>query len=978
MRRVGGPLLVLALLAGGPAFGQSLPVAAHLYGQPIVSLSIDIEGVRTADPALADLIETHRGQRLEARAVRESITHLFSLGRFEDVRVHADAAPGGVALRYELMPTHSVRRIEFAGNLGLDEGRLRRAITESVGISPSAARAGDLVKVLRNLYTDTGFLQASIRTRRVVRHAPEETVLVFDVDAGPRLRLGKVTVEGNFPGSLAQARERLGFAAGQFYDRTRVVNQLAELLDDLHRRGYYEATAEHVLKDVSRDKRSAELVITLDGGPHITIEFQGDPVPVKVRDELVPIAREGTVDEDLLEDSSRRIADYFHGQGYRDAAVTYTRAPRGDELAIIFRVRRGPSYRVGSVLVEGNASVPLDVLMPAVRLPAGEPFVESRLDAAVAALTDVYQRRGFTAVKIDTAVIPGSGTPPIDATIRIHIQEGPKTAVGSVSLAGNRAIPDAVLRRGLVAVPGVPLYLPQLAVDRDGILLKYLNRGYRTAEVDVAQAFSADHTRVDLTYTIREGPQVFVDHVLVVGNEKTSTDTIRREVALKPGDPLGNDAVVESQRRVSALGLFRRVRITELDTGDDTHRDLLVSVDEAPATTIGYGGGGEVGRRVVRTAVDQTPSERFEFAPRGFFEVGRRNLFGRNRSINLFTRVSLRLRGASVLTNDGEQPSADFNEYRILGTYRQPRLFGNNDFVATGYAEQGARTSFDFNRRGARVEMARRLRPTLTVIGRYSLERAEVFNETVTGQDLLIIDRLFPQVRLSILSSSVIKDTRDDPLFPTRGGLFGLDSEFAARSVGSEVGFVKSFVQGFVYRTLPGRRNVVLATGARVGLAAGFARLAQQVDENGRPVVGPDGQPVLEVVDDLPASERFFAGGDTTVRGFALDQLGTPETLDRNGFPKGGNAVVVLNAELRFPVWHDLGGVTFVDAGNVFANLDDVALGDIRGTMGVGLRYRSPIGPLRFDVGFKMDRRVLPNGQREKPSALYVSLGQAF
>ena len=99
--------------------------------------------------------------------------------------------------------------------------------------------------------------------------------------------------------------------------------------------------------------------------------------------------------------------------------------------------------------------------------------------------------------------------------------------------------------------------------------------------------------------------------------------------------------------------------------------------------------------------------------------------------------------------------------------------------------------------------------------------RAEVFDETVTGQDLLIIDRLFPQVRLSILSSSVIKDTRDDPLFPTRGGLFGLDSEFAARNVGSEVGFVKSFVQGFVYRTLPGRRNVVFATGARVGLAAG-------------------------------------------------------------------------------------------------------------------------------------------------------------
>jgi hypothetical protein len=200
----------------------------------------------------------------------------------------------------------------------------------------------------------------------------------------------------------------------------------------------------------------------------------------------------------------------------------------------------------------------------------------------------------------------------------------------------------------------------------------------------------------------------------------------------------------------------------------------------------------------------------------------------------------------------------------------------------------------------------------------------------------------------------------------------------AGRQIGSEVGFVKSFGQAFIYRQLPGRKRLVFATGARLGLAAGFAREAPSRDPDGRPIIGPDGQPVVEVVEDLPASERFFAGGDTTVRGFSLDRLGAPETLDPNGFPRGGNAVLVLNAELRVPVWRDLGAVTFLDAGNVFARVPDLALSDIRGSAGFGFRYSSPIGPLRVDLGFKLDRDTLPNGSRERLTAVHISLGQAF
>src|SRR5262249_6615985 len=158
-------------------------------------------------------------------------------------------------------------------------------------------------------------------------------------------------------------------------------------------------------------------------------------------------------------------------------------------------------------------------------------------------------------------------------------------------------------------------------------------------------------------------------------------------------------------------------------------------------------------------------------------------------------------------------------------------------------------------------------------------------------------------------STAARRDTRDDALDPTKGTVIGLDSDLAMRAMWSEVGFIKGFGEAFWYRQLPALRNSVFASGARIGLARGFERVAVRLSDSGQPVIGPDGQTVSDVVTDLPASERFFAGGDTTVRGFARDTLGDLATLDSRGFPQGGNAMIIFNAELRMPVWGDFGSV---------------------------------------------------------------------
>ena len=148
-------------------------------------------------------------------------------------------------------------------------------------------------------------------------------------------------------------------------------------------------------------------------------------------------------------------------------------------------------------------------------------------------------------------------------------------------------------------------------------------------------------------------------------------------------------------------------------------------------------------------------------------------------------------------------------------------------------------------------------------------------------------------------------------------------------------------------------------------------------------MLNDQGLPVLREVAELtfihtlPASERFFAGGDSTVRGFALDRLGDESTIGANGFPTGGNAMIVLNSELRMPVFGPLHVVGFLDAGNVLDRVGNFDLAGIRGAAGFGVRYRSPIGPIRIDLGFKLDRREFA-GERESLTALHLSIGQAF
>ena len=966
-RRLAPPFALLPfalVLVSSPLFAA----VSDYIGRPIGSVRVIREGAETADPSLTQVIETKTGGPLSIAQVRESIAHLFSLGLFEDVRVDATLDGGRVALQYQLVPIHQITRIRFTGGTdapGVDTGVLQRALTDRFGVTPASGRAAEMARVVTDALAERGYGAARVAPAIELTHEPHRATLTLALDPGVRTKIGPVEIVGNPSIPRDELLRRLGLVADAPFEREALMTRIERYLDDRRRNGYYEAKIAPSIT-LGDGGRVAAITLAVDSGPHVRVVFAGDPLPADVRADLVPVQREGSVDEDLLDDSTSRIEDYLRNLGYRDAKAPHAGARAGNELEITFTVRRGPQYRVASVQFSGNSSVQTAGFEQVVRLREGQPFSDGRMDADASAVEDLYRRRGYAGAKVQPSAAPQPNTNPVAVAVHYDIFEGAQTFVDAITLANAASIPEAQLRAALTLQPGAPYVPGQLAADRDALAAMYADRGYENATVTVTPEFSADNSRVRITYTVNEGPQIFVDHVIIAGNVRTATAAIERELQIQPGDPLSLSKVNDAQRRLLGLGLFRRARIDELRHGDERRRDLLVTVEESPPTTVSYGLGAE--GRLLQVSQEEeggTSAPRLQVSPRTFAQYTRRNLFGKAQSITLFGSVSVPL---NQTTASGGLP-----EYQAIGTYREPRLFDTpTDGLLNLTFEQQIRSSFTFRRELFTAQAARRLTKTVSLTGAYVLQRTELLVVNVNSDsDIELIKRLFSTepLRLSGFSVSAIRDTRNDQANPSAGQYLSATGQVDAVAFGSQVGFLKSFFRAQTFYMFPRTNGVVFAANLSVGIGSEFNADVP-----------------------IPEPERFFAGGDTTNRGFALDTLGVRhqipdpnrDTIDPNGFPIGGNASVIMNGELRVPVVGGLSVVGFTDVGQVFQRASQVNVGDLRSAVGVGVRYQSPFGPLRIDLGFKTKVYTFLCGTEgpqlcpETRPAIHISFGQAF
>ena len=320
-----------------------------------------------------------------------------------------------------------------------------------------------------------------------------------------------------------------------------------------------------------------------------------------------------------------------------------------------------------------------------------------------------------------------------------------------------------------------------------------------------------------MALVVEPGPRTIVEHVVLAGLGHTRAAVVEREMVLRPGEPFSFERVLESQRRLSGLGIFERVSIAELDPERERPRDVVVSVQEAPRTTWSWG-------------VGYSEQDRL----RGSVELTRRNLGGLGRTASVFARGS-------------------FRGSRFLLNLREPWLFGRKlDSFLTAFWEEENRTSFDYNRKGGIVQAGRSLDARTSLILRYLYQDTNVFNIEVPIEE---IDRQYRTYTVSGPSVSVVFDTRDDPLDPKRGLFLGSDLQLSLRALGG-VSYLRGFFQATGVRRL--RPDLVVVLSARAGLASTFG----------------DEAPLL------PLPERFFAGG-TTARGASPSTGSAPRSRAR-------------------------------------------------------------------------------------------------
>ena len=739
-------------------------------------------------------------------------------------------------------------------------------------------------------------------------------------------RVGQVALTGNswFPES--RVMDKLKVRPGDRYD----FFKLRQGLDRVTRLYAGEGLLESSLR-LRREQngRTVNLELRVDPGPKLDFVFEGAAVPGGVQKQVRRVWSNGVFDAQRTEDAAGVIRSWLIGGRYLAPQVQpsiTTAAP--DRKRVVFEIGRGPRFEGVEWAFEGAHGIDPKRLREVIESQKLSTDVYTKPARVTDLLTQFYREMGY----LDAAIgAPRNELNPDTRTGRVvfPVQEGPLYRVGAAHFAGNQALTAGQLEE-TAALPGGQEFRPVLrehALQR--LREAYWERGYNDAQVDADVRRSPERGLVDLDIRIVENARGVVSEIVVEGNRRTSEGLIRSQMELKTGDPVNLQKVADSRRKLYNTGAFAAVEITREDLtaaesaapGEDHLMRLRVKVQEVQPLVLSYG------------AYYDT-----ERGAGGIFDLSNRNFLGGARVLGLRGRYDSELH--ELRFNFSEPVLSRFPIKTVAGTYVRREINPQAEEVS----------GFNVDRLGVFAQQEASLGRQMILNYSYKIERSHTYD---TGPDPIFDVRL----RIASLSATFARDTRDDLLDASRGSFFSHAVQLSPESLGSQVRFVKYFGQYFRYFPLQKPRvelftnqvlrpRLVYATGVRVGLGTGLG-----------------GQ-------EIPLSERFFAGGSTTIRGFAQNSVG-PET---GGIVvPGGNAMLVLNNELRFPIVKILDGVGFVDVGNVYPKVSDFSLTDVRSAAGFGLRVRTPWLLLRLDYGLKLDRR-----SGESAGRLFFSIGQAF
>jgi outer membrane protein assembly complex protein YaeT len=964
------PLQDFTVTAGpAPPPLQDTPTpVAPADGTNVVSVGLRSDA-RIDNNVLMRYVTVKPNEPLSVRAVQSSIKNLFATGDFRDVHVNSEPAPGGLNITFLLYTNFRVTEISFDGLGGSERERAMRDLTFHLGDVLSLNAVDHSATAIQESLAHGGYLEAVVDPETIFQRGQGRARVIFHVGRGPRAQVARVNVAGNLapftPEALIGEMKR---GPGKPFNLAEARSDAERMLNFLVRRNYRKANVRYDKYTYDPATHTVTLDYTASVGPVVQIEVTGQ-TKRQLRG-LLPFARNEAYSEDVIDRASNGIIEHLQSQGFYNATVDVEEQLANNVWTITFEVKPGEHYKLARVMFAGNQKVSDKKLAEVVqtspsggirslvarifRRPTGG-LTRAQLSADRDALEAYYRLNGFTQATVGTAVV-NQDAATHTMTVEFPVVEGPQTLVANVAVEGAQQVksedlPDLALK------PGDPLN-PQVEQE-DVIALQtfYADRGNAEVQVHVREEQSEDKTSAKVTYTVAEGPKVSVGDVVVRGNTYTGSTIVARTSQLDKGEPFNFLKILEAQRNLYRLGIFQRVDVQPEHAGTSiAERNVTISVQEGKNLTIA----GSIG------ATSGITGNR-DINPLFSTSVGHRNLFGTGRYLGLEVVYANPRREAFL-------------------TYRQP-FTGRFDvpLQITVFQSTNNRQGALLQQRGAFVEATRVARYQTRWSARYEYRLADCKEGELCDlaeQALLPgIDRGITDIKISSFTPTFFWDRRDDALDPHRGFFTSASIEYAFQALAADAHFLKEFAQASYY--FPVSTRTVFAVSGRIGL--------------------------IHDLGNVPLSERLTGGGDTSHRAFPLDLLGItcadprdadictldPATgryigatlIDLGGddhriAPIGGRSLFVLNADYRFPIAGPFGGTLFADAGNVYAGTT-VRFDRLRYGVGAGLRYLSPVGPLRLDVGYKLNRRILRIGEDgkaiyERPFAWSLTLGYAF
>ena len=970
----------MVLLSAG-AFAQLAPQSpqAAYEGQNVSSVSLIANPRRNLEPFQPLLIQK-AGQPYSAANIQETAERLKQAGHFSKVEITVEPEIAGLRVNFLLEPAYYLGVVDFRG-IGkyFSYTRLLQVASLPDEDSYDASRIPVAETALLDFLRKNGYFQAKVHAEPEIDDAHQIVNVTFVGEIGKQARISSTRLEGpdnSESARLLRAAEslRARLAAGLLkpgkpYSPARITAATALMKRALRQQHRLAGSIHENPPQYDAQTNRVEVSFKVEVGPVVNVRAEGAKLGFisflanRRMKKLIPIYSEGTVDADLVEEGRRNLGDYFQKKGFYDAKVTADFQQQPDQILVVYHIERGMKRKVGRILFSGNHALSADQLM--LQLAVKKSHIWSHgslsqklLKQSAENIQALYRDKGYEEVKVSSRTTNQESK--ID--VAFEVEEGDQTVVEDVQVAGNQNLSTNQLTpNGFLLRAGAPFSPRKLVDDRNRISATYLNRGYLNAEVaTTVKKNPADPHRVIVAYGITEHQLVRISDAVYLGQKHTRLSLVTKTARIVPATPMQRAKLLESEGRLYDLGIFDWSSVgPRKPITDQNEEAALVKVHEAKRNEITYGFGFEVSHRggnvptgtvalpggggTIGLGGNQiAPSQSTFASPRGLVEFTRRNVRGLGETAS----------GSILLSR---------LDSKALATYGQPHFIGSEwqSLTSVSIERNSENPLFTAGLGDISFQLEK-------ILNRKTNTRLQVrydFNKTILSH-LIVPELVLDQDRsvlLSTLSATLLRDTRDKPLDAHRGSFSTVNFGVTPTALGSSANFTKLFAQYAYYKPV---HSVVLANSIRLGLASPFSGSF------------------------VPTSQLFFSGGGTSLRGFPIDEAG-PQRLvpfcnvlqNQTGcvnvtVPVGGKQLFIFNSEARFPlgIAKALGGVVFYDGGNVYSAINvNNFVNNYSNTVGIGLRYSTPIGPVRLDVG-----RNLNPVPGISATQYYVTIGQAF